>query len=375
VILAAGLSARMGGFKPLLEVGGVSLLGHAIGLFRASGIASIHAVAGFQAEKVCAAAQAAGAHCVVNAAYADGMFTSVQAGLSALKDVDAFFLLPVDVALIKPGTIGSLMRRFRPGGIFYPLFQGRRGHPPLIDAGFAETIASWRGPGRLDLLLNEWESKAVDVPVADEAIGLDADTAEDFQVLSQRYQYRHAPSRAECLYLMEKVHAVDPKIIAHGLAVAAVAGMLGESLNGAGCRLDLRLIESAALVHDIARDHPDHARAGAFLIADSGYPQVAEIVAAHMEIVPDAKGVTATEIVYLADKFVKGERLVDLESRFGAKLRKYGRDPGTLLCIRSRQRDAEVIIGKVEGIIGKSIGEILPPAGSIPGLYGEAHGD
>jgi molybdenum cofactor cytidylyltransferase len=359
VILAAGRSTRMGVFKPLMEMGGMSLLARAIGLFHASGIQSIHVVAGFQAERVCAAAQAEGAHCVVNTGYDKGMLSSVQAGLSALAGVDAFFLLPVDVVLVRPSTIASLIYRFRPGSILYPVFQDRRGHPPLIDAGFSETIVACQGQERLDTLLNNWEDRAIDVFVADEAIGLDVDTTDDFQVLLQRHHCRHAPSRAECLYLLEKVHAVDAKIITHGLAVAAVATILGQALNRAGCRLDLPLVESAGLVHDIARNQPDHARVGASMMADLGYPLLADIVTAHMNIAVQPEAVTEAEVVYLADKLVQGDRFVGTKDRFEAKLAKYGQDPEALRRIHARQRDTEAIACKVEGITGMKIDELL----------------
>lgn len=359
VILAAGRSTRMGVFKPLMEMGGISLLARAIGLFHASGIRSIHVVAGFQAERVCAAAQAEGAHCVVNTGYDQGMLSSVQTGLSALAGIDAFFILPGDVVLVRPSTIASLICRFRPGSILYPVFQGRRGHPPLIDAGFSGTIAACRGRERLDTLLGRWEDRAIDVFVADEAIGLDVDTTDDFQVLLQRHHCRHAPSRAECLYLLEKVHAVDAKIIAHGLAVAAVATTLGQALNRAGCRLDLLLVEGAGLVHDIARDRPDHARVGASMMADLGYPLLADIVTVHMNIAVQPEAVTEAEVVYLADKLVRGDRFVGVKDRFEAKLVKYGQDIEARRVIRDRQRDTEAIACKVEGITGMKIDAIL----------------
>jgi molybdenum cofactor cytidylyltransferase len=363
LILAAGRSTRMTVFKPLMVLDGLSLLARAIGLFRASGIDSVHVVSGHQAERVCAAAEAEGAHCVVNTGYDRGMLSSVQAGLSALPDVDAFFLMPVDVVLVRPSTISTLRERFRPGCICYPVFQGRRGHPPLIDAGFAGPIAAWQGDQRLDAVLSHWEERAVDVRVADEAIGLDVDTGDDCQLLVERHHSRHAPSRAECLYLLEEILAVDARIVSHGRAVAAAAVKLGDALNRAGCRLDLSLLESAGLVHDIARNQPDHARVGARMVADLGYPLVADIVASHMDIAIQSNALTEAEVVYLADKLVEGDRFVGVKDRFEARLVKYDLDPEALWHIRDRQRVVEAIVSKVEDVTGMKIGELVHPLG------------
>ena len=52
----------------------------------------------------------------------------------------------------------------------------------------------------------------------------------------------------------------------------------------AGVALDDDLVVSAALLHDVARCRPDHAREGAALLAGIGYPRVSEIVAVHMDL-------------------------------------------------------------------------------------------
>ena len=64
----------------------------------------------------------------------------------------------------------------------------------MIDAGFAGEIAAWQGDQRLDIALGRWEERAVDVRVADEAVGLDVDTADDYQLLVEHLADADSPA-------------------------------------------------------------------------------------------------------------------------------------------------------------------------------------
>jgi choline kinase len=50
IILAAGFSSRMHGFKPLIRIGGKSFVHHAIALFRTSGIGKMATVLGHRGQ-------------------------------------------------------------------------------------------------------------------------------------------------------------------------------------------------------------------------------------------------------------------------------------------------------------------------------------
>ena len=72
----------------------------------------------------------------MNEQFDRGMFSSVQAGVRALSpDSDAFFMLPVDICLVRPQTIKKLLEAYYggKGKIVFPTFRGRRGHPPLVE--------------------------------------------------------------------------------------------------------------------------------------------------------------------------------------------------------------------------------------------------
>ena len=195
IILAAGFSSRMAAFKPLIRIGGRSFVEHAIALFRTSGIEEIVTVVGHRAPEVLPVVEAAASRGVLNANYADGMYSSIQAGVNALKHPgDAFFLLPVDIPLVRPATIRRLAVAFdqHPAPmVCYPLFQSQRGHPPLINTKLVSQILSYEGQGGLREFLRRYEAQSISITVEDPFIRLDADTPPDLLRLEEMMTGRH----------------------------------------------------------------------------------------------------------------------------------------------------------------------------------------
>ena len=356
IVLAAGFSQRMTRFKPLLPLGDGTVVARVVKTYRDAGIADVVVVVGHCAAQMRQAVNALAVRCVENADYGRGMFTSVQAGIRALPpDGEAFFVHPVDIPLVRTQTIGRLLRAMRGGAhtVVYPAFDGRRGHPPLIDAGLAPRILQWPGTGGLRGFLQGHDGQSFDLAVADEAVLMDMDTPQDYERLRERLPRRELPSAAECRQLMERIVMLPAAIRTHCRMVAAVARQLALALTAAGTSLDVERIHAAALLHDIARLEKDHARAGARLLASHGFDALAPIVAAHMDLtVPADASVDEIQVVYLADKLVDGDRVVDPTLRFARKLEKYGDDPSAAAAIR-RKRDAAVRIRtQVERITG-----------------------
>src|SRR5579884_3181095 len=139
LLLAAGLSTRMGQPKPLLPWDGTTLIEYQIRQLQAGGCATIIAVLGHRADEVRPYAERAGAHVVVNAAYREGRAGSVRAGAQALTaGTKAIVILNVDQprpAAVIRALIGAHLR----GGnlITVPVYQGRRGHPAVLAGSLA----------------------------------------------------------------------------------------------------------------------------------------------------------------------------------------------------------------------------------------------
>lgn len=101
------------------------------------------------------------------------------------------------------------------------------------------------------------------------------------------------------------------KVEAHSRAVAAEALRIAQALP---LGLDHELLESAALLHDIARAEKDHARLGAAWLRELGYPDAAALAAQHHDL--QRETVDEAAILFLADKSVREDRRVTIEERF-----------------------------------------------------------
>lgn len=186
IILAAGYSSRIGGFKPLMQLGGQSLLARCALLFREAGIDDIRVVSGYRHEEVEAEAAPLGLSCIHNPNFDRGMFSSVCTALAHLSHTDGFFILPVDIPLVRPATLSALTSAFDGGAVIHPCFAGRRGHPPLIPARFIAAILTHDGRGGLKSFLEKQHNR--EVAVWDRGILLDTDTPEDFASLTRRFE-------------------------------------------------------------------------------------------------------------------------------------------------------------------------------------------
>lgn len=139
-----------------------------------------------------------------------------------------------------------------------------------------------------------------------------------------------APDDQECRYIWEHYHTPE-HVRRHCQAVCREAERISRELARAGKIFSSQVVRGGALLHDMARTEPDHARRGASIARREGYPAVAEVIARHHDLeCPDSKslgeGVSPlwleTAVVYLADKYVKEDRVVSLEERFAASRRR-----------------------------------------------------
>ncbi|OIO00945.1 MAG: hypothetical protein AUJ49_08885 [Desulfovibrionaceae bacterium CG1_02_65_16] len=360
VVLSAGKSSRLPRFKPLLHLGGRSLLGRAAELFQGCGVAEILAVTGCRAGEVEAEATACGMRPVFNPRHEDGMFTSVQAGLAALTPgFEAVFVLPVDIPLVRPTSVAALCARLETSTaqVLLPSFLGEPGHPPLLRPEAVAHALSWSGGGGLAAALEQLPMETV--PVADAQILFDVDDDNAFAEAERRLLRLEAPTPDEALALL-RLRGVAERGLAHGRGVADAALALAGALNARGATLDLALVEAAGLLHDIAKGQPKHEAAGARILADLGFARLAEIVAAHRDIDPaEAPVLTERELVYLADKLVRGPVRMPIRQRFQEKLDHFAEDAEACAAIRRRLGHALSMQARVEAQCGKNVQDLL----------------
>ena len=191
IILAAGSSIRMGAFKPLLTIGPKTLLGHAISLFQNNTIDDIVVVTGHHSGDLQQELDRYPCRPVRNGSFTDGMFSSIKIGVENLDSaLEAFFLLPVDIPLVRQDTLDKLIETMiqHPDAlIIYPEYRTRRGHPPLIRRDLATAILNHDGQGGLRGLLRNYRQQSRNVSVDDPYILLDVDTPNDLVILKEQY--------------------------------------------------------------------------------------------------------------------------------------------------------------------------------------------
>lgn len=131
---------------------------------------------------------------------------------------------------------------------------------------------------------------------------------------------RPVPDQAVCLELLSQFGTPSP-VIDHCRAVADRAMELWRILDSRGVPLHRELVLAGALLHDIARARPDHARAGAQWLTQRGYASLGAIVGDHMELPAGDEGqLSEKSLVFLADKLIQGTTPVTLEVRFSQAL-------------------------------------------------------
>ena len=363
VVLAAGLSERMGRFKPLLPLGTSRTIERVVHFFAAAGVSDNLIVTGHRAADVRQAVASLDARCVENPDYHQGMFASVLAGIRALPErCRAFFIHPTDIPLVRPRTVIRLMAAFSDTSakILYPTFNGRRGHPTLIHTCLVPSILQWPGAGGLKACLERHEAGSLELPVVDEAILLDLDTPGDYERLQSRSITEGLPSAEECRVLMAQAKILPSPIASHCRAVSKVALQLAKALKAAGVSMDIELVRTAALLHDIARTRKNHAEAGAHLLASHGFDRLAPIVRSHMDLkVRRDRPVDEAQVVYLADKLVDGDRCTDLERRFSRQMEKHNGNLRAVEAIARRLDSARYIKAKVERMTSRSIEAVI----------------
>ena len=120
-------------------------------------------------------------------------------------------------------------------------------------------------------------------------------------------------------------------IKAHSIAVGRVAEFIAIELHRKGQPISVELVLSGALLHDIGKtsclhNGGDHSQVGHDICMKHGYHELAPIVLQHVILVDGfpKNPITEKEIVYYADKRVKHDQVVSLNSRQDYIIDRYG---------------------------------------------------
>ena len=356
IVLAAGRSSRMGFCKLLAPLGGKTAMELILEKLREGGVGDVLVVTGHLHGAISPVCTGRGVRAVFNPRHGEGMFSSIQAGLSALPaGIPGFLLLPGDIPLVRPSTLSGILSMASPERIVIPSFLGKRGHPPFIGSSFILPLLKYEGTGGLREFLESREECIAETAVPDEGILMDMDTPEEYRRVSLRAVGLHVPTEDECLALFA-LAGTPPEVVEHSKTVASVTEHLAHALPR-GVKADVSLLRAAALLHDVCRTMPNHDAAGADFLRRWGFPGSADMVASHMDISPGAPLENA--LLYLADKLVQGASILPLHTRERRKLEMCGDDPVARESIRRRFARARRIARRIEALAGCPLEKIL----------------
>jgi molybdenum cofactor cytidylyltransferase len=183
VVLAAGRSTRMGGPNKLLaDIARRPLVRIAAEEALASRAKPVIVVTGHQREQVEKALAGLPVELVHNPDFADGLGTSVRAGIAAVPaDADGAIVCLGDMPQVDAGLIDRLIAAFDPDQgalVVMPTFEGRRGNPVLWSRRFFPDLTAIEGDVGARHLIGRYSEAVVEVPLEGKAALVDVDTPE-----------------------------------------------------------------------------------------------------------------------------------------------------------------------------------------------------
>ena len=189
VVLAAGRASRMGSNKLVAELDGEPIVRRTVRAVLGSRARPVIVVTGHEADAVRAALGGLDVSFVHNPDFADGMSTSLRAGVAAAGAVDAALICLGDMPRLAPAHLDAVIDAYRAGSaddIVVPTSDRKRGNPVLWPRGYFAEIATLSGDVGARALLERHADHVRLVAIDDPAILVDVDTPAALAELRQR---------------------------------------------------------------------------------------------------------------------------------------------------------------------------------------------
>jgi molybdenum cofactor cytidylyltransferase len=178
-VLAAGRASRMGANNQLAELYGVPIVRRTVAAALASGARPVVVVTGHEAAAVREALAGLDVAFVQNPSFADGMSTSLRAGLAAAGAADAALVCLGDMPRLAAHHLDALIAAHGGGDtIVVPTFDKKRGNPVLWPRRYFAEIAALSGDVGARALIDRYAEHVAFLPIDDPAILIDVDTPE-----------------------------------------------------------------------------------------------------------------------------------------------------------------------------------------------------
>lgn len=205
ILLAAGLSSRMGQPKQLLPFGEKTIVETVVDNMLNSKFSKVVVVLGHYADKIQELIDEYPVTKVINPDYREGMLTSAQVGIKSLNltkddkylreakyaDSTAFSIMLVDQPFITSTLIDTVIDAYvqTDKGIVLPSYQYKRGHPVIFHQKYADNILALDADSDGVRTLYKLHSEDIHyINVDTDAVLRDIDYKEDYENALNDYQ-------------------------------------------------------------------------------------------------------------------------------------------------------------------------------------------
>lgn len=187
IVLAAGMSKRMGAPKLLLSLHGKSIIRHTVDHVVSQPLSPICIVTGYHLKEIQEKlSDLPEVDIVYNADFSQGMSTSLKCGIQHMQGLtEATIIYLADQPLVDNHVTQSLIDIYQEEKetgtlIVRPIYQDTLGHPVLIDNSLYDEFKVVTGDIGGKQILKKYEKQTTSIVFAEAIWGKDIDTKEDY---------------------------------------------------------------------------------------------------------------------------------------------------------------------------------------------------
>ncbi len=183
----------MGAFKPLLPFGNKTVIECCIDSLREGGVETIVVVLGHRGDEL--RGKLTGVKFALNPDPDSEMGASIAAGVRELPDDSQATLIALaDHPAVPAAVVATIIGEWTQGArIVIPTWQGRGGHPVLVDLSFRPELLNPHASGGLRAFFESCRDAVRRLPVDSPFIARDMDTWDDYSALHLEATGKPAP--------------------------------------------------------------------------------------------------------------------------------------------------------------------------------------
>ena len=193
IILAAGLSVRMGCPKLLMPLGRSTILDTTVRNYLDSEVSEIIVVLGPKPERSAKLLSNYPVKIAVNYEHAKGMSSTIKAGLNTINSKARGIMLALaDQPLVNAEIINQLLEVFRvnKSHIIMPVYKEKRGHPVIFSSIYMHELLMLDGDAGAREVIIRHQDNVSEVRVYCNGVIIDIDSQQDYQHIIQEFDWR-----------------------------------------------------------------------------------------------------------------------------------------------------------------------------------------